>query len=362
MSSLTRRLFVLVAPLATLAPLAAHAGQHPVHVVLVDAGANRAAWLERYEQSREGPEETQTIVKTFKLTAGGSVDIFNLSGDLVVTGVAGDQISVSATKRVRGDKAKARLDDIGVTFNESPGRLEVRSALGAARNEHAGVDFEIEVPFDTLVVARTIAGDIQVSHVRGDVQMESTSGTVEADDTPRLIRMKTMSGDVKMTDTAATDALAASTVSGDVEVHHVKARSIEIVSVSGDLTLIDAVCDRAQLRTVNGDVHFVGPMAKGGRYELNSHSGDIRVQPMGGGGFELSARTFSGELRTELPLTMAPDPAGSGDIPGLPKNRDIRGTFGDGSAMLVVRTFSGDLTLSPPDDPAHKDKPVRKKP
>ncbi len=362
MSSLTRRLLMLVAPLATLAPLPAHAGQRPARIVLVDAAGDRAAWLERFELSRQGPEESQTIVKTFKLAAGGSVDIFNLSGDLIVTGIEGDQIEVSATKRVRGEKAKARLEDIGVTFNDSPGRLEVRSALGAARNEHAEVDFEIQVPFATLVVARTIAGDIQVNHVRGDVQIESTSGTVVALDTPRLIRMKTMSGDVKITDGGATDALAASTVSGDVELHHVKARSIEAVSVSGDLTLIDAVCDRAQLRTVNGDVHFVGPMAKGGRYELNSHSGDINVQPTGGGGFELSARTFSGELRTDLPLTMAPDPAGAGDIPGLPKNRDIRGTFGDGSAMLVVRTFSGDLMLSPPDDPARKDKPVHKKP
>ena len=361
MSSLTRQLLLLVAPLATLAALPAYGGQRPVRVVTVNASADRTAWLERFELSREGPEETKTIVKTFKLTAGGSVDIFNLSGDLIVTGVEGDQIQVAATKRVRGENAKARIEDIGVSFNESPGRLEVRSALGGARNEHAEVDFEIEVPFNTVVVARTIAGDIQVSHVHGDVQMESTSGTVEALDTPRLIRMKTMSGDVKVTDGAATDALSASTVSGDIEVHHLKARSIEAVSVSGDLTLIDAVCDRAQLRTVNGDVQFAGPMAKGGRYELNSHSGDIRVQPMGGG-FELSARTFSGELVSELPLTMAPEPGGGGDIPGLPKNRDIRGTFGDGSAMLVVRTFSGDLMLGPPEDPAHKDKPVHKKP
>jgi hypothetical protein len=33
------------------------------------------------------------------------------------------------------------------------------------------------------------------------------------------------------------------------------------------------------------------------------------------------------------------------DIPGMPKNHDVRGTYGDGSALLIVKTFSGDVTV-----------------
>jgi hypothetical protein len=33
------------------------------------------------------------------------------------------------------------------------------------------------------------------------------------------------------------------------------------------------------------------------------------------------------------------------DMPGMPKNHDVRGTFGDGSALLIVKTFSGDVTV-----------------
>ena len=29
----------------------------------------------------------------------------------------------------------------------------------------------------------------------------------------------------------------------------------------------------------------------------------------------------------------------------MPKNHDVRGTYGDGSALLVVKTFSGDVTV-----------------
>jgi len=124
-----------------------------------------------------------------------------------------------------------------------------------------------------------------------------------------------------------------------------KARGVDMVTVSGDLTLSGAWCERAQLRTVNGDVTFSGGVVRGGRYEFNSHSGDISLYLAGNQGFELSATTFSGELHTELPLKMVtrPDPG----IPeGVPHSQDIRGTFGDGGALLLVKTFSGDVSLS----------------
>jgi hypothetical protein len=58
-------------------------------------------------------------------------------------------------------------------------------------------------------------------------------------------------------------------------------------------------------------------------------------------GFELDATTFSGSIRSELPLTV------TGDI----RNRGIRkaltrATYGDGSAALTIRTFSGDIVIA----------------
>ena len=34
-----------------------------------------------------------------------------------------------------------------------------------------------------------------------------------------------------------------------------------------------------------------------------------------------------------------------GYIPGRPRNPDVRGTYGDVSALLFVKTFSGDVTV-----------------
>ena len=89
--------------------------------------------------------------------------------------------------------------------------------------------------------------------------------------------------------------------------------------------------------SVSGSVEFGGTLAKGGRYELNSHSGDVRVVLSGATGFELEANSFSGSIRSDLPLKM------QGDVG---RRRSVQGVFGDGSAVLSVTTFSGSVVIS----------------
>ena len=44
------------------------------------------------------------------------------------------------------------------------------------------------------------------------------------------------------------------------------------------------------------------------------------------------------------------------DLPeGVPHSQDIRGTFGDGGALLLVKTFSGDVSVSRADGPPAKE-------
>jgi DUF4097 and DUF4098 domain-containing protein YvlB len=186
-----------------------------------------------------------------------------------------------------------------------------------------------------------------VSKVKGEVRLESVSGGLTADDTPQLSRAKTVSGDLSITGALAADSLTLGTVSGDLVASRVKTRSIDLQTVSGDLRLDDVSCERAQVRTVSGDVTFSGPLAKSGRYEFVSHSGDVHVSVGATGGFELTANTFSGDVRSELKLTgMGGRGEDESGIPGLPKNREVRGTYGDGSAVLIVKTFSGSVVVS----------------
>ena len=336
----------------TLVPAAAALAQDAVPPPLPAAGVpapERVAWFARFQDTRSGPEATETITRTFKVGQQGSIEIFNLAGPVVVTGGPGDTIVITAVKRARGggsDEARAQLAAIDIDAVETGGRVEVRTVVrGKVKQLRTWVDYSVTVPYGTAVTARALAGDVKVVKVKGDVQIESTSGSVEALGTPRLVRVKTISGDVLIADATAVSALLASTVSGRLVAKGVKAQSIELATISGDLLLVNASSDRAQVRTVSGALEFVGTLTKNGRYEFNSHAGDVRLRLAKTPGFELTAKTFSGDFRSELALTMD-EPKGEGSSPHYgPKRRDVRGVFGDGSALILVKTFSGSVVV-----------------
>jgi DUF4097 and DUF4098 domain-containing protein YvlB len=303
------------------------------------------------QKEHEQDQPSDIVERTFNIGPKGTLDISNLSGSIVIVGVGGEEIRVKADRQSEDEGPK----NIAIDASQTPGRVEIRTLFGRHKNK-AEVDYTVEVPFDTSVLARSLSGDIQVVKVRGELQLETTNGNIEATGTPRLVRLKSFSGSVVVTDAGAPDGLSASTVSGDLMIKSLKARGVDLVTVSGDLSLLNTWCERAQLRTVNGDVEFSGGIARGGRYEFNSHSGDISLHLAGNQGFELSATTFSGEVHTGLPPNMVtkPDP----NLPeGVPHSQDVRGTFGDGGALLLVKTFSGDVSV----DRAEGGKPVPKK-
>jgi hypothetical protein len=104
------------------------------------------------------------------------------------------------------------------------------------------------------------------------------------------------------------------------------------------------------VKSVSGDIAFAGPLAKGGRYALQSHSGDVTVYADGKSGFEVAAGTFSGDISSDLKIASTFGGEGEGGQPGRrPKSggpgQRIHGTFADGGAFLELNAFSGDVRI-----------------
>ena len=132
---------------------------------------------------------------------------------------------------------------------------------------------------------------------------------------------------------------------------NVKARGLDLTSVSGDVTLSDVACDRLSAKSVSGGFEYTGSLARGGVYDVNVHSGTVRFVLANPAGFELTASTFSGSIRSDIPLTIggSASASSSSDRDGRRRgasSRSMRGTFGDGSATLTLRTFSGDIVIA----------------
>jgi DUF4097 and DUF4098 domain-containing protein YvlB len=320
---------------------------------IVPEDGPRAGWLERYTEQREGPEQIEKVSQTVKVGEGAGLDLSHLSGDIRVTGGSGSDIKIEATKRVRHrdpEQAKRLLAALRIDVNNFNGRVEVRTIYPRrgefGNNISASVDYVITVPVNATVAVKSISGDISVTNVKGEVRAETVSGSVNVSGTPNVAIAKTISGDVTARDTGTQTTLVLSTISGTVIGTGLRVRALEAGSVSGDVRLAGSEVERLEARSVSGNIEFDAPLTKGGRYEFTSHSGSVRIVLSGNTGFELDADTFSGSVRSDVPVTLR-----AIGQPGQPRdrrgsNRAIRGSYGDASAFLSVRSHSGSVVIS----------------
>jgi hypothetical protein len=312
----------------------------------------RAAWLERYQESRQGPEQIDKVTQAIKVGDGAVLDLSHLAGDVRVSGGGGSEIKIEATKRVRhrdASEGKRLLDLLRVDINHFNNRVEVRTIYprrtGTRGNSmSASVDYVITVPANAAVALKSVSGNIFVSNVRGEVRAEAISGDVNIGGTPNVAIAKTVSGDVLARDIGSQTALVLSTVSGTVIGSGLKVRALEAGSVSGDVRITGSQIERLEANSVSGNIEFDAPLAKGGRYEFTSHSGNVRIMLAGNTGFELDADTFSGSVRSDVPVTLRSVGATERERRG--SNRAIRGTYGDASAILSVRSHSGSVVIT----------------
>ncbi|HET6959072.1 MAG TPA: DUF4097 family beta strand repeat-containing protein [Vicinamibacterales bacterium] len=307
-----------------------------------------------YQGRNNGPEQTERFSRKVKIGRDGRFTLSNISGDIVVTAGGGDEVSIDAIKRTRGDKGE--LGRVQILIDDRAGRVDVRTEheqnrTDRNRGDHVSVDYTVTVPASVSVDVHSVSGAVKVTGVHGSLRAETVSGDVTINDAPRLEAAKTVSGDVSLTGVTADGDLSAASVSGNVRAKGLKARGLDLGSVSGDISVTDVTCERLGVKTVSGGVEYAGGIAKGGRYEINAHSGTVRLQLTNPAGFELTANSFSGSIRSELPLTIGGDAgrqrdSGSRGRRDSMNNHAMRATFGDGSATLVVRTFSGDIIIT----------------
>jgi DUF4097 and DUF4098 domain-containing protein YvlB len=291
-----------------------------------------------------GPEHTENFSRTVRIGRTGALDLQNVAGDISVTGGGGDDVRIEAVKRVRHPneaEAKVLLSEIAIEVADRGGRVEVRTEYPRRRNWSGGVDFTLSVPRDASVALRSVSGTVKVTNINGELRAETVSGDIIMMTAKKLRVAKTVSGDVEISESEA-DELSLGTVSGDVIVNRLKGSGFDAQSVSGDLRLTDVEIDHATIRSVSGDIDYSGRLARNGRYQFQSHSGDIRVTPADAKGFAIEASTFSGDVRSDYALTLQPSPANS-FTPG--RNRSVRGSFGDAGATLTLQSFSGDIVI-----------------
>jgi DUF4097 and DUF4098 domain-containing protein YvlB len=287
-------------------------------------------------------EATEPFDRTFKVGANPELLVSNVAGNIRVSTGSNGQISVKATKRAYDrTQAEARqlLSDLTIAVRTSGDRVELQVEYPRRDRNNGEVEFDIAVPGNCAAELRSVSGSIAVSNVKGELRANTVSGNVSLDSASRIAGAKSVSGNIDITSGAGDATLTLDTVSGRITARGLTAKTIDVSSVSGDIRLTDWQSDRSSSRTVSGAIELSGALARSGRYDFESHSGNVRLTLADQPGFELDTRSFSGNVRSDFSLRT------EGLLNSGRRTRSTRSTYGDGSASLQIRTFSGDIAV-----------------
>jgi DUF4097 and DUF4098 domain-containing protein YvlB len=207
-----------------------------------------------------GQKETETVDRTIPFAQGGTLRLKNFSGDVRITGTAGQNVVIHATRTARRD----RLENIKLDIQVNGSRIDIeankRNPSWKEKNENVvETVFEIQVPADTKLDLDTFSSDVVVADTTGTIKAHTFSGTIDLD----------------MTRAAAYPDITAETFSGDI-----KAR----VSPGGS--------GQIEFNTFSGDLRSDLPLTVHG----TSHR-KMTAEIGGGGGAKMEFKTFSGDVR-----------------------------------------------------------------
>lgn len=249
-----------------------------------------------------------------------ALDVRTGSGRILVS--AGEPGVVRVTRRVHGHANRwtpdppAVVEDRVRTIEADPpiefhGDVLHVGHLDGSMHRQVSIDYELAVPENSRVRARTGSGSLRVEGVTGPVETTSGSGRTRVADVARGVTVEADSGDVELI--AVTGGVDVRTGSGSIDV------------TGSSMTL------RAE--TGSGRIQVEG--TSGGAWILDAGSGDVSIDLPDDAGFEVDARTDSGTVRIHRPV---PDPEERG-------RGELRGVVGGGGPRMTLRTGSGDVTI-----------------
>lgn len=233
-----------------------------------------------------------------RIGASGSFTLNNVSGDVRVRGVAGDEVVARARWESGGDQP------LPLVVRRSPGALHIDTDQRGgwfSWGRRTGIEFEVEVPFGANVEVQVVSSDLEIYGLTGEQAYKSVSGDISI--------------------SAAGGQLAAQTVSGDMAVRADKPLEVNLTTTSGDVEASAQLFKAVRMRTVSGDISVRGGFAEGPQHSVESVSGDLEIRSTSGLTVD-SRRGLDFNKRDSRPMVA-----------------------GNGRANLRFRSLSGDVHL-----------------
>ena len=222
-----------------------------------------------------------------------------------------------------------KIEDRELTRNISidydvtvPAQTRLNSSSGSGDLTISG----LELP----LTAKTGSGNVTVERVSADSRVSSGSGDLTINSVKGILYAQTGSGNIRA-DGIAGDAFV-DTGSGDIQVRQSAGGSVKAQTGSGNIKL-QGIKGGLRADAGSGNIQAEGePTAD---WRLGAGSGNVTLRVPSQASFNIDARTSSGTLKINHPVTTQ----------GTMARNHVQGKIGNGGVLLDVHTGSGDIEV-----------------
>lgn len=156
---------------------------------------------------------------------------------------------------------------------------------------------------------KNIRGPVSVDSASGEIRVENVDRTVTIKSASGSIHVANLGDDARIT--AASGSIEVNAIKGDLRAHSlsgsvtVKAPGgrVEAETASGSVTVAGANND-VKASSASGSIHVAGNPSGNSYWHLKTASGGVEVAVPKDAGFHLSAEAVSGQIETSLPIVI----------------------------------------------------------
>jgi DUF4097 and DUF4098 domain-containing protein YvlB len=258
------------------------------------------------------------------------VEVEIVSGRIELRGTSANELRVRANTELRVDGSPHRIS------------LRAPSAGWKPWANPAEVHVEIELPRQSRISARAINGKIEARDVAGELNLHAANGEIEVEGAPREAYLETMNAPIKFE--GERSAVVAKTLNGAIELEGVSG-DVEAQTVSGKIRVEGEDIERAELRTMAGEIELATSLAKGARISVRSFSGPVKLSLPADTSARFDVQSYSGGIESEFSSRLTGDESGHGFGHHGPGGRPLSFVVGDGDARISIESFSGGVKI-----------------
>ncbi len=291
--------------------------------------------------------------RTLKVNGPVDLDVQTGSGSISVRTGATDSVQVRA-RVVARDSTGARAEEKVKQIESNPPIEQNGNIIRIGRmdewnlRQNVSISYEITTPPDTRLRAHSGSGHQNMDGIRGPLDIEAGSGGMKISNIGGEVRAHTGSGSIELASiqgavraeagsgSITADRIAGAfdgrTGSGHIRMSQTAPGDVRVQTGSGGAE-IEGI--KGGLRAGSGSGHIAVSGEPTAMWDVHTGSGGITFRVAPQANFDLEARTGSGGIRTDRPMT----------VQGSVGRHELRAKVGNGGPLVQLRTGSGGITI-----------------